>query len=298
MPPQATIGTDPPVAAATSATIRGVSSAERPAREAAATGRQPGLLHGDRVRARRARRAPASTAARARSQHGRAVLVAGERRHLQRAPAASRPFRGRPSSSGRPCAPRRGARARSGCSRSARTRRRGARAARPPSPPPRAPRPRRSRTAAPSARSARQVSRPRPRRRDWAAPSRSRSRPRRRRPHDPRLGVALPRCPGDRPAHDEPEAEPPERVEVTARLVEARRETDRGCGAGSRRGRPRGTDRGERRRSRSHGSGRPSMAVARRCEPREGARRTPGGRRLRTIPSASSRHPRPYASRP
>ena len=46
-------------------------------------------------------------------------------------------------------------------------------------------------------------------------------------PDDPRLRIALPRSPRDRASHDEPEAEPSKSVEVPARLVEPRRQTDR-----------------------------------------------------------------------
>ena len=58
-------------------------------------------------------------------------------------------------------------------------------------------------------------------------PHRVDDRPAPRRTGDPGLGVPRSRRPRDGPAHDEAESQPPERVEVPARLVEARGETDR-----------------------------------------------------------------------
>ena len=148
MPPHALMGTAPPVAAATSATIRGVrperGPPERPPRPVAS----PGVRHRERVRAHQAPAPPRRPRVRARSStvaRSSSVRNGGSFRSTGRFVRAAERRKQRPH-----VRPGRDARARSGCSRSARTRRRAVPGARPSLPHRRAPRRRRSPIAAPS----------------------------------------------------------------------------------------------------------------------------------------------------
>ena len=255
MPPQATTGSSRPVSAATSATIRGVRS-EGAARQAAATGREPVVPDRDRVGADEPVRARPRGRAGER-EHRRPPLVVDERRQLQEhrpigvvAIDASNvsmcsgscrhgafgllAFSSNPST----------------CGASSST----------------------VSSAAPSlfvgdAREPRR--RPRDPREDGGdrvgarvgQPHRVHDRATRRRPGDPRLRVRRPAGVAHRPAHDEPEPHAPEGVQVPARLVEARGETDR---VGIRTPQSSRSSDGSAVAPpiRSHGSGSPRSAVA------------------------------------